>query len=182
MTNPEREPGMNPILVASRKSSERTRFLERIAARSGSSILVALAALELSVAVTFMAGGVITRYHFLLFVAVLLATCVCRDRVEVEPLWRVGAASLVLSLLVVFASFVLAGSTLDLSPDGQSAQMLRISHLASGWNPVYDAEFIDHLADDRRVVTIPGGQHNSLYLGRKIEHVDSNADIPITLC
>ncbi|MEE3151895.1 MAG: hypothetical protein VX300_06440, partial [Acidobacteriota bacterium] len=134
---------MNPILVASRKSSERTRFLERIAARSGSSILIALAALELSVAVTFMAGGVITRYHFLLFVAVLLATCVCRDRVEVEPLWRVGAASLVLSLLVVFASFVLAGSTLDLSPDGQSAQMLRISHLASGWNPVYDAEFID---------------------------------------
>ena len=100
MTNPEREPGMNPILVASRKSSERTRFLERIAARSGSSILIALAALELSVAVTFMAGGVITRYHFLLFVAVLLATCVCRDRVEVEPLWRVGAASLVLSLLV----------------------------------------------------------------------------------
>jgi hypothetical protein len=63
MTNPEREPGMNPILVASRKSPERTRFLERIAARSGSSILIALAALELSVAVTFMAGGVLTRYH-----------------------------------------------------------------------------------------------------------------------
>ena len=134
---------MNPILLTSQESSKRTRFLERIAVRSGSSILIALAALELSVAVTFMAGGAITEYHFLLFVAVLLASCVYRNRVEIKPLWRVSAASLVLSLLVVFASFVLAGSTLDLSPDGQSAQMLRISHLASGWNPVYDAEFID---------------------------------------
>ena len=134
---------MNPISLTSHESSKRTKFLERIAVRSGGSILIALAALELSVAVTFMAGGAITEYHFLLFVAVLLATCVYRNRLEIKPLWRVSAASLVLSLLVVFASFVLAGSTLDLSPDGQSAQMLRISHLASGWNPVYDAEFID---------------------------------------
>ncbi len=137
---------MHSRSATSNDSFERTRFLERVAERSGSGLLIALGALELGVAVTFLAGGAITRYHLLPFAVVLLATWLYRDGTAANSDRRVGASSFGVSLLVVFASFVLAGSTLDLSPDGQSAHMLRISHLANGWNPVYDAEFIDQPA------------------------------------
>ena len=132
---------MHSRSATSNDSFERTRFLERVAERSGSGLLIAL-----GVAVTFLAGGAITRYHLLPFAVVLLATWLYRDDPAANSDRRVGASSFGVSLLVVFASFVLAGSTLDLSPDGQSAHMLRISHLANGWNPVYDAEFIDQPA------------------------------------
>ncbi len=140
---------MNARLATSREASERTRFVERVAERSGSGLLIALGALELGVAVTLIAGGTITRYHLLPFAAVLLATWLYRGEAAVDSDRRVGvgAAALSSSLLVVFASFVLAGSTLDLSPDGQTAHLLRISHLASGWNPVYNAEFTDQPDD-----------------------------------
>ncbi len=44
-----------------------------------------------------------------------------------------------------------------------------------------DAQFGDHPGDDGRIVTIAGGEHNDIYAGRKIEHVDGDADVPVTL-
>ncbi len=138
---------MNPRTMTSREPSSGTTFLERAAERSGSGLLIAFGAMELGAAVTFIAGGTINRFHLLPFAAILLAMWLYRGGTAGEPDRRVGAASFAVSLLVVFASFGLAGSTLDLSADGQTAHMLRISHLANGWNPVYDVEFSDQPDD-----------------------------------
>lgn len=112
--------------------------------RLGCSLVISTAALEVAVALTYLAGGPLTGFHFLVFVAVLAALLVAGPRrAKPPPDSRIRPLAFAAGLLVVVACFTIAGSTFDLSPDGQTTHMAGIAHLAHGWNPIHDPEFIE---------------------------------------